>query len=84
MFKEHLPNLCSEEWAVGKLVLHRTRIVVPKKLRNHVLILAHEVHPGIVGMKQHIRSKIWWPGIDKHVEKCCKSYYGCPLVSQVD
>lgn len=52
--------MLSELYAVGKLVLRATRIVVPKKLRNHVLIFAHEGHPGIVGMKQCICPKVWY------------------------
>ncbi|VDI71195.1 Hypothetical predicted protein [Mytilus galloprovincialis] len=33
-------------------------------------------------MKTRLRSKVWWPGIDKSIEKFCRSCYGCQLVSQ--
>lgn len=33
-------------------------------------------------MKQRLRSKHWWPTIDKGVEKHCKSCYGCQLVAK--
>ena len=33
-------------------------------------------------MKKILRSKVWWPGIDKQVEQYCKTCYGCQLVSQ--
>ncbi|KAL9967186.1 hypothetical protein ACROYT_G025364 [Oculina patagonica] len=68
--------------AIGKLVLRGTRIVVPKQLRSQVLKLAHEGHPRIVSMKQRLRTKVWWPGIDKEAEKACKTCHGCQLVSQ--
>ncbi|XP_061195212.1 uncharacterized protein K02A2.6-like [Saccostrea echinata] len=80
-FKQYLPvraELCS----IGKLVLRGTRIVIPLQLRDQVLELAHEGHPGIVAMKSLLRSKVWWPGLDKSVEKFCKSCYGCQLVGQ--
>ena len=37
---------------IGKLVLRGTRIVIPKSLREKVLQIAHEGHPGIVTMKR--------------------------------
>ena len=80
-FKEYLP-MRSELCAIGKVVLRRTRIVVPKELRSHVLELALEGHPGIVAMKQRLRSKVWWPGIDKNAERICKTCHRCELVSQ--
>ena len=68
--------------AIVKLVLRGTRIVIPKQLRCQVLELAHEGHPGIVAMKQRLRTKVWSPGIDKEVERACKTCHGCQLVSQ--
>ena len=67
---------------IGQLVLRGTRIVLPSKLRPQAISLAHEGHLGIVGTKQNLRSKVWWPGIDKAAEKFCKSCYGCQLVAR--
>ena len=80
-FKEYLP-VRGELSVTVKLVLRGTRIVIPKQLRCQVLELAHEGHPGIVAMKQRLRTKVWWPGIDKEVERACKTCHGCQLVSQ--
>lgn len=33
-------------------------------------------------MKQRLRTKVWWPGIDKKVNKPCKTCHGCQLVPQ--
>ena len=68
--------------AIGKPVLRGTQIVVPKELRGHVLELAHEGHPDIVAMKQRLRSKVWWPKLDKDAERVCKTCNGCQLVSR--
>ncbi|CAC5404852.1 unnamed protein product [Mytilus coruscus] len=80
-FKEYLP-IRSELCSIGQLVLRGTRIAIPISLREQVLQLAHEGHPGIVVMKTRLRSKVWWPRIDKSIEKFCRSCYGCQLVSQ--
>ena len=67
---------------IGQLVLRGTRIVLPSKLRPQAISLAHEGHLGIVGTKQNLRSKVWWPSMDKAAEKFCKSCYGCQLVAR--
>ena len=46
-YKEYFP-MRNEVCAISKLVLRGTRIVVPTILREHVLELAHEGHPGIM------------------------------------
>ncbi|KAK3791088.1 hypothetical protein RRG08_010491 [Elysia crispata] len=69
-------ELCS----IGYLVLRGTRIVIPKALRSKCIKLAHTGQLGIVGTKQRLKSKVWWPGIDKEVEHFVKSCHGCQLV----
>ena len=76
-----------EYWAVrnelcviGRVILRGTLIVIPKGMRKQVLQIAHEGHPGIVKMKNRLRSKVWWPKIDKDAEQFCKKCHGCQLV----
>ncbi|CAB4022055.1 Hypothetical predicted protein [Paramuricea clavata] len=61
------------------LRLRGTRIVIPSKLQNHVIDLAHESHQGISRTKQLLREKVWFPTIDKQVE----GKVSCCLVCQV-
>ena len=68
----------------GERLLRGTRIVVPRLLRNRVVQLAHEGHQGIVKTKYRLRSKAWWPGMDKDVEKFCKVCHGCQVTSGFD
>ena len=56
--------------------------MVPRKLRRRVLDLAHKGHQGIVKTKERLRSKVWWPGIDKEAEKKCRECFGCQMVSK--
>ncbi|CAB4019493.1 Hypothetical predicted protein, partial [Paramuricea clavata] len=32
-------------------------------------------------MKPRLRSKVWWPGIDRQAEKVCRECFGCQLTS---
>ncbi|PFX17850.1 Transposon Ty3-G Gag-Pol polyprotein [Stylophora pistillata] len=65
---------------LGKLVLRGTRLLIPRRLRERVLDLAHEGHQGLVKTKQRLRTKVWWAGIDKQVENRCNTCHGCQLV----
>lgn len=56
----------------GEILLRGNRIVIPKVLRNRILELAHEGHPGMAVMKRRLRAKVWWPKIDQDVERCVK------------
>ena len=42
--------------------------------------MAHEGHQGNVKTKQRLRSKVWWPNIDKETEKVCRTCHGCQVV----
>ena len=56
-----------------------SRIVVPKELRSRVIEICHEGHicMGIVKTKQLLRSKVWFPGIDRHVENLVADCLPC-------
>ena len=77
-------RIANELCTIGQLVLRGTRIVLPHALQNRALALAHEGHLGIVGTKQHLRGKVWWPGMYGATEKYVKSCYGCQLVARPD
>lgn len=68
----------------GELLLRGTRIVVPRLLRDRMVRLAHEGHQGIVKTKYRLRSKVWWPRMDKDVEKFCRICHGCQVTSGFD
>lgn len=66
---------------VQGVLLRGDRIVIPKSLRNSVLTAAHDGHPGITMMKNHLRSNVWWPKLDSDVETLVKNCRGCTLVA---
>lgn len=57
----------------GSIIIRLDQIVVPKSLRERMLALAHEGHPGESLMKRRLRSKCWWPKIDDDISKCVKN-----------
>ena len=67
---------------IGKVVLRGTRIVIPQRLRQQALAIAHEGHVEIVARKLRLRTKVWWPGIDKEAEQYVRSCHRCQLVGQ--
>ncbi|KAL9985305.1 hypothetical protein ACROYT_G007693 [Oculina patagonica] len=76
--KQYIP-VCNDLCVIRKLILRDTRIVIPSTLKPQVLSLAHDGHPGIVSMKQRLRSKVWWPEIYREAERFCKTCHGCQL-----
>ena len=70
-----------ELFIVKNMVMRDTRIVVPVSLQKKILRLAHEGHMGIVKTKQRLRTKVWWPGIDKEIEQVVRQCHACQLVS---
>lgn len=76
-FKIFETELCFQD----NVLLRGNKIVIPTKLRQRVLEAAHEGHPGIVAMKNRLRTKVWWPKMDKEAEQLVKHCKGCTLVS---
>lgn len=66
----------------NNILLRGNKIVIPQALRLRVLEAAHEGHPGIGATKARLRSKVWWPKLDKDAETIVKSCKGCALVSK--
>ena len=63
-----------------EVVMRRERIVMPESLWMHTIKLAHDGHQGMVRTKARLRSKVWWPQIDKHIESVIRSCHPCQLV----
>lgn len=68
----------------GEVVLRGDRIVIPKGLREKVVLLAHAGHQGCTSMKAQLRSKIWFPTMDKCIETFVRSCKPCKMTSLPD
>ncbi|XP_058816725.1 uncharacterized protein K02A2.6-like [Topomyia yanbarensis] len=79
--KRYLP-FQNELCCMNQIILRLNKIVIPERLRAKVLDLAHSGHPGSNKMKRRLRASVWWPGIDKDVEKRCKMCRECQAVGR--
>ena len=60
------------------VILRGTRIIVPEKLRNRMIMLAHTGHQGIIKTKRFfLRDSVWFPGMDRMVEEAVKGCLPC-------
>ena len=62
-------SLRDELSTVDGIIMRNHRIVIPKTLRKQTVKLAHMGHQGIQKTKNLIRSKVWFPGIDRMTEQ---------------
>ena len=44
--------------------------------------MLHELHPGIVRMKELVRSYVWWPKIDAELKAQCSTCEVCQTCSK--
>lgn len=65
---------------VGDTIVRGSKLVVPTNLRQRMLDLAHEGHPGESVMKRRLRDRVWWPGMDREVSNRVAVCEGCRLV----
>lgn len=61
----------------GEMILRGDRIVVPAELRDEMIQLAHKGHLGSTSMKILLRSRVWFPGMDKRIEEVVSKCKEC-------
>ena len=67
------------------VILRGSRLLIPDAelvpgegtMRQQVVDIAHEGHQAIVKCKKYLRSKLWFPGLDKMVEEKVEGCRGC-------
>ena len=64
------------------LIIRGNRLVIPTKLRQQVICLAHQGHQGLIESKKLLREKVWFPKIDTLIEKAVKECFACQSVGQ--
>ena len=61
----------------SNLLLRDTRIVLPSSLRNTAIQIAHEGHQVLVKTKRLLRTKVWFPHIDRMVQNMVERCLPC-------
>ena len=67
----------TELYIVKNVMMWGTRVVISETARKAILKELHSCHFGIVKMKVLARSAVWWPGIDRDIEKMAAQCYIC-------
>ena len=62
---------------VDGIILRGDRIVVPAKLRQKMIEIAHEGHQGQVRTKQLLTAHVWFPGMDSQCVKFVSTCIAC-------
>ena len=68
---------------VDGVMLKERKIVIPSKLHNQFIQLAHEGHQGIEKTKALARETTWFPGIDKKIENLVKDCLACQVTTPI-
>ena len=70
------------ELSIGMDILLRgERVVLPRALIQEALAIAHQGHMGVGKTKRYLRSCLWFPGMDNHVEEMVKKCLPCQAVT---
>lgn len=65
----------------GTVLLKGNKLILPTKLQDKAIDIAHENHQGIVKTKALMREKIWFPLMDTMVENKVKACHACQVVT---
>uniref|UniRef100_A0A1Y1K6Q2 RNA-directed DNA polymerase n=1 Tax=Photinus pyralis TaxID=7054 RepID=A0A1Y1K6Q2_PHOPY len=66
-----------EIFVENEILMWGHRVIIPKELRNKLLLELHSEHFGVVKMKQLARSYMWWPKCDRDIENITKTCEIC-------
>ena len=67
-----------EELAVHDDVIFKNdKVIIPTSLRPFMLKAVHQPHLGITASKRRARELMYWPGINKDIEKMVKTCEVC-------
>ena len=70
-------KIFSELSIVMSLVIKGTRIVIPGDLKWDIIALAHKGHQGLTKTKQYLRSRVWFPSMDRKTTKDIETCRPC-------
>ena len=82
--RSQLPDSCKRYWSArdhltidDDLIVHGCQLLVPVKMRPHILTQLHESHQGSVRTKQRARLSVYWPGIDNDIDNIILACQQC-------
>ena len=82
---DHIPELIgyksffNELSIIDGVITKKDKIVIPMNLRKRIIAAGHDGHQGIVKTKMLLRSKAWYPGMDKDINEYVSNCRGCQV-----
>ena len=58
-------------------LLWGARVIIPETCREAVLAQVHEGHQGMVRTKSLARMYVWWPGMDRDIDRLVRQCWPC-------
>lgn len=80
---ENLRHFKNSLFMMGGVVIFKDRYVCPTALREIALTKAHEGHFGASSMKRLLGQYMWWPGLNREIERMVAKCVICTRVSLV-
>lgn len=74
-------NIRNELSSAEGILLRGSKIVIPESLKNETVKLAHVGHQGINKTKKLLRSKVWFPGMDRMAETETRECIPCQIAT---
>uniref|UniRef100_A0A8D9DQK4 RNA-directed DNA polymerase n=1 Tax=Cacopsylla melanoneura TaxID=428564 RepID=A0A8D9DQK4_9HEMI len=65
---------------VEGILFRNNRVVIPASLQSQILTELHATHLGITKMKQLARRYVYWPKIDRDIERLVRSCEACAQI----
>ena len=59
------------------LLMHGSRVVVPRSLRRQTMLKIHEGHQGAERCRLRVKSSVWWPGVTGEVQQFVENCRDC-------
>lgn len=66
------------------IVMRADRAVMPQTLQRKALEIAHKGHPGMGAMRRLLRTRVWWPLMDREAEAFVQSCSFCVSAARAD
>ena len=61
------------------ILINEKRIIIPVEARKEVIQDLHLAHQGVVRMKRQAGNTVYWPKIDKDIEKVVRGCKACQI-----
>jgi len=72
---------CQTELSINEgCLLRGSRLIIPQRIRNLILEELHQGHVGMTKMKQTARNYVWWPDLDRDIERMSQACEKCNSV----